>query len=324
MKAHICIYFHLPKSWLHLLSLPTCKSFTYVSLHPLKPQSLTCPAQLGDSSASSSETDLPYPQPLTRASFLTPNFSPTSFLSSLHNRHQTLEDLRTELRTRSQELKKELLDLVNENYQDFLLLGSSLQGGEEKVEEVRVGLLAFKRDVEGLRKNVEVRRKEVEGLLEEKRRVGEQVQLGRRLLEVKGKIMELEIRLTVPGGEGNQDKQQDDGETLSSSEDEDDEPSDDGNHVSQVPTSRLKMHAQRYIYIQKLVSRIGTQHPFLVKQQERIIHLRQTVLLDLSNALKNSAFTNDGDKGRLMRILAIYRDMGEAEEALKILREKKS
>ena len=54
---------------------------------------------------------------------------------------------------------------MNEKYQDFLSLGSSLRGGEDKIEEVRLGLLGFRRDVEGLRDMVEERRKEVEGLL---------------------------------------------------------------------------------------------------------------------------------------------------------------
>jgi hypothetical protein len=49
------------------------------------------------------------------------------------------------LRSRSQLLNKELLDLVNSNYQDFLNLGNSLHGGEEKVEEVRIGLLGFRK-----------------------------------------------------------------------------------------------------------------------------------------------------------------------------------
>ncbi|KAJ4338723.1 hypothetical protein N0V95_007994, partial [Ascochyta clinopodiicola] len=75
---------------------------------------------------------LPFARPLQRSDFLDPNFTPSAYLSTLSNRHQTLEDLRSELRTRSQLVSRELLDLVNANYADFLTLGNSLRGGEEK------------------------------------------------------------------------------------------------------------------------------------------------------------------------------------------------
>lgn len=272
-------------------------------------------SQFGDSDSSNSDTDtLPYPKPLSRAAFLTPTFSPTEFLSSLRNRHQTLEDLRSELRTRSQELNEELLNLVNENYQDFLALGSSLHGGEEKVEEIRLGLLGFKRDVEGLRDKVEGRRKEVAELVEERKRIRSEIQIGRLLLEVDERVQELERRLMVePDGAVREDEDAD----FSDS----DEGSEEGDGIS---TSRLKRHAEQYIYIQRLVKRIGPEHPFLVKEEERILRLRQTILLDLGNGLKQIAPTSDEDKGRIINILGVYREMGEFKEALKVLKERRT
>lgn len=209
---------------------------------------------------------------------------------------------------------------MNENYQDFLLLGSSLHGGEEKVEEVRVGLLGFRRDVEGLKEKVEGQKKEVEGLLEQRKRIRGDVQVGMALLEVDERVGELEQRLMVASSNGDVQKEED--ADYSDSEEDSEEESRDG-----VSTSRLKRHAQRYIYIRRLVDRIGLRigpsHPFLTKQEERILRLRQTVLLDLGNALKQMSSTSDEDKTRLMKILGIYRDMGEPEEALKIFKERK-
>lgn len=205
---------------------------------------------------------------------------------------------------------------MNENYSDFLSLGSSLQGGEEKVEEVRVGLLGFRRDVEGLKGKVEGRRREVEGLVEERKRIREEVQLGRGLLEVEEKVEELEARLMVASSREHTQKDEEDA-GISDSDEESEED------TNRVPTSRLKRHAQRFLYIQQLVERIGPEHPFLVKQEERILRLRQTVLLDLSNALKQMPSSSDEDKERLMRILGIYRDLGASGEALKVLRERK-
>src|SRR5580700_8340667 len=105
----------------------------------------------GSISSTDDEDNLPYPEALPRSDFLAPNFDALVYLSSLSHRHQTLEDLRSDLRERSQTLSKELLDLVNTNYEEFLSLGSDLKGGEEKVQDVRVGLLGFKRGVEDVR-----------------------------------------------------------------------------------------------------------------------------------------------------------------------------
>ena len=103
--------------------------------------------------SSDDDSDLPFPQPLSRTAFsihTAPDFSPTEFLASLRNRHQTLEDLRLELRNRSRDLERELVELVNRDYADFVGLGRSLGGGGGKVEDLRVGLMHFRREVEGL------------------------------------------------------------------------------------------------------------------------------------------------------------------------------
>ena len=277
--------------------------------------------QFGGSDSSGSDDDnLPYPKPLTRASFLTPDFDPTTFLSSLHNRHQTLEDLRTELRTRSQELNKELLDLVNENYREFLSLGSSLHGGEEKVEEVRLGLLGFKRDVEGLKGQIKERKDEVEGLVEERKWIREEMQVGRALLEVDQSLNELEESLVIVSNKPTQNGDHDEDEAeLSDSDDDSDEDGSGGMSIS-----RLRRHMQQYIYIKRMIARIGLEHPFLKTREERVLRLRQTILLDLSSALKQISGTTEKEKERLVKVLAIYGDMGEPEEALRVLRDRKS
>ena len=278
---------------------------------------LTDDLKFGDDD--SSDDNLPFPKPLSRASFLTPDFDPTTFLSTLHNRHQTLEDLRAELRTRSQDLNKELLDLVNENYQDFLSLGSSLKGGDEKVEEVRLGLLGFKREVEGLRGKVDGRRKEVAELVEERKRVRESVQLGRRLLEIERKIGDLEGRLMLASTSPRGTEVNEEGIVVSESDEEsDEEPESDG-----ISIVRLQRHMEQYMYIKGLVERTGPDHPFLVKQEERVLRLKQTVLLDLNSALKQAVAGGEAMRGDLLKLLGIYRQMGEASEAMQVLKESK-
>jgi len=277
--------------------------------------------QFDDSDDSGSSTDnLPFPKPLTRASFLTKEFNPTDFLSTLHNRHQTLEDLRTELRTRSQDLNKELLDLVNESYQDFLGLGSSLKGGDEKVEEVRFGLLSFRKEVEELRGKIEERKHEVEIMVGERKRIREEVQMGRQLLEVDQKIEDLEQRLMLVSSDLRKEGTDGDQEELSDSEGESEgEREGDG-----LAIPRLRRHMEQYMYVRKLIEKIGEDHPFLVKQEERVLRLKQTVSLDLNSALKQAVSGGEGSKDDSLKLLGIYKQMGQAREAVAILRETKS
>ncbi|MCJ1310696.1 hypothetical protein MMC25_004362 [Agyrium rufum] len=289
------------------------------------------------SSSSIDESTLPFPQPLPRSAFLAPEFSPEAFLATLHNRHQTLEDLRSDLRTRSQELNKELLDLVNDNYQEFLTLGSRLKGGDEKIEEVRLGVLGFRGDVEGLKDKVRERKDEVEGLVEERRRIGVQMRTGRRLLEVGERVEELERKLMVVGGgpitgkktnvgtsaaeEGMEDDQELDGDLdlSSSNEDDSEEEEDDDLEGNAIPIGRLTRRVEQYNDINRLIDKIGPEHPFLVSLEERIIRIRQTLLLDLRTALGAKGEWKKRDKERMLKVVKLYGDMGEADEALRVL-----
>ncbi|TVY76555.1 hypothetical protein Focb16_v006520 [Fusarium oxysporum f. sp. cubense] len=111
---------------------------------------VSAPFTLSGSDTSSVDEDapLPFPEALPRADFLAQDFQPAAYLSALPHRHQTLEDLRSDLRDRSAAISSELLELVNSNYTAFLSLGSELRGGDDKVEDVKVSLLGFRRAVE--------------------------------------------------------------------------------------------------------------------------------------------------------------------------------
>ncbi|KAF2801703.1 uncharacterized protein BDZ99DRAFT_512789 [Mytilinidion resinicola] len=275
----------------------------------------------GGSSASSGddsdEDNLPYPTPLQRSDFLAPAFSPSAYLSSLHNRHQTLEDLRSELRARSQLLNKELLDLVNSNYQDFLSLGGSLRGGDEKVEEVRVGLLGFRKEVEAVRKKVLEKEEEVADLVDDKVDIRKQIAVGRALLDVEARLSALEERLMVESaGKSGPGINGEDAVDIDS-EDTSDEEDEEGQSVS---IAKLQKHVHQYRLIQKISEKIGSEHPFIVGQEPRVVKVRNTLLLDLSNALKQAKAAGADGVDRVMRIMGVYRDMDEAAEAVTVLK----
>lgn len=106
-----------------------------------------------DSDSSDLTSSLPFPRPIPLSAFSSADeFSPADFLSSLvqsnTSRHQTLEDLRAELKGRSAEVERDLSELVNREYVDFVQLGAGLGGGENKVEELKVGVLRFRGEVE--------------------------------------------------------------------------------------------------------------------------------------------------------------------------------
>ncbi|KAI9829658.1 MAG: hypothetical protein M1819_006029 [Sarea resinae] len=280
-----------------------------------------------DSSSDQDEDNLPYPTPLARSAFLTPDFSPTAFLSTLHNRHQTLEDLRSELRSRSQLLSKELLDLVNTNYQDFLTLGGSLQGGEEKVEEVRVGLLGFRREVEGVRRKIEERGKLVSELLDERTAVRKQIAVGRTILEFESRLAELEERLMVQSNGAVKPIPDEDDESSFSESDEDESEEEyptNANGTSFTSTIKLARLVQQYLYVKHLSERVPPEHPFVIAQESRVQRVKNTLLLDLGTALKEAMGMTGSDGGRLMKVMGLYAQMDESGEAVQILKVTKS
>ncbi|KAH3667042.1 hypothetical protein WICMUC_005389 [Wickerhamomyces mucosus] len=102
----------------------------------------------------------PYPKKVTRASFLKDleiNASdPSSSIQSLKEQHfdvdkflnenyrfTLLEDLQTELNILLKELDKELFDLVNDDYFEFIKLGKALDGGEGLVDSLRVDVTKY-------------------------------------------------------------------------------------------------------------------------------------------------------------------------------------
>jgi hypothetical protein len=280
----------------------------------------------GDSasvSSSDDEDNLPYPQALPRTDFLVPNFDPSAYLSTLSDRHQTLEDLRSDLRERSQALSKELLDLVNTNYEQFLSLGSDLRGGEEKVEDVRVGLLGFKRGVEDVRTKIKERGIQVQGLLDEKTNIGKQISTGRKLLEIDARLEELEEKLMMASAGRN---------AIGSSEDAWSESDDDNDEEGLVEETgatgtslkKLRQLVQDYRHTDQVIASVGSHHPFIIAQEPRLMRIRNTLLLDLSTALKQARGAGGSSSSRLLGLMGIYREMGEATEAVKVLKTLKS
>jgi hypothetical protein len=261
---------------------------------------------------SDDEDNLPYPEELARNDFLAPDFDAQTYLSSLRNRHQTLEDLRSDLRQRSQLLNRELLDLVNGNYEEFLSLGGDLKGGEEKVEGVRVGLLGFQREIETIRKAVQDRAKETAELLSDKKELRKEIVLGRSLLEVHERLEELEEKLGIKIKEEDDDEDDDE-------DDEDDENEDTPEGLSyNSAVGRLRKQSEQYLIIVFQSSKIGSSHPFLVSLQPRVEEVRKTLILDLSASLRQARSSND--RNAVLGFSQVFGILEAQNDALKVLK----
>ncbi|PHH72133.1 hypothetical protein CDD80_4749 [Ophiocordyceps camponoti-rufipedis] len=284
------------------------------------------PASTSDSSDSSSsvadDTPLPFPAALPRSDFLVADFQPAAYLSALPHRHQTLEDLRADLRDRSSAISAELLELVNANYTSFLSLGSELQGGDDRVQGLRVALLGFRRAVDEIKANVARRRGETYALNAQLRLARLSIARGRAMLDLSDRIAALEESLAVAsdGQDGGDESADIDG----TDDDEADESDDDADqHLRGLlgsPPAKLLQSARECRRLQALATSLDPQHPFVVKMQSRLSKCRSTLLLDLSTALKEARGTGHKADGRVMQYLQIYRVLETPRDAVKVLR----
>ncbi|KAF3927207.1 hypothetical protein ABW20_dc0104939 [Dactylellina cionopaga] len=272
---------------------------------------------------------LPFPQPLPRSAFINPSFSASTYLSTLH-RHQTLEDLRSELRTRSQDLERELVELVNRDYADFVGLGGSLRGGEGKVNDLKLGVMGFAREIEGVKEKVAKVAGEMETEMTVKKEVSRKKALARNLLTLETRLSQLESLLLLKGQqEGGATGTDDDAmATLLHTLD-----LDDPSNSSLTSLPRLQKLVASFSYLKHILSKIPPSHPFVIAQGKRIKQARQTISGDLSRALKETrAELKDEDlieeerknlERRLVDILGLWGEVGNTDDAVKALKERR-
>lgn len=274
------------------------------------------PATSPSPSPSDSEDDnvpLPFPAALPRSDFLRPDFQPAEYLSALPHRHQTLEDLRSDLRERSAAISSELLELVNSNYTAFLSLGTELRGGDDKVEDVKVAMLGFRRAVEDVKGKVGGKREEATRLNDELGTVRSGIEEGRKMLEVSDRLSSLEERLALDSLPQRESE---------SSEDEEEDEDDKVEGLVASSPAKLSNSARQCRHITALIAAMDQDHPFVIKQDERLTRCRNTLLLDLGNALREAKAAGTKGTDRVMKYLEIYRIIDAQKEAVKALQKR--
>ncbi|ODV82151.1 uncharacterized protein CANTADRAFT_24791 [Suhomyces tanzawaensis NRRL Y-17324] len=91
----------------------------------------------------------PFPVSINRTDFKTFDQSNIDEFLYKYHRYTSIDVLIKELSALSKELNQSLLDLVNSDYDDFIRLGKSINGGVELIDSVSSDLKSFKLDLVG-------------------------------------------------------------------------------------------------------------------------------------------------------------------------------
>jgi conserved oligomeric Golgi complex subunit 2 len=91
-----------------------------------------------------------HPTWFTPDAFLSSDFSPSAYISSLRS-FVPLESLASELRSHLTSLNSDLIDLVNRDYADFVGLGTRLAGAGDAASRIRAPMAELRAKVAALR-----------------------------------------------------------------------------------------------------------------------------------------------------------------------------
>lgn len=167
--------------WFRVRCLPVLANAPNSSHRPLtdtatqtlnKRQKYTMDRYFTSESIDEDNLELPSAKQIERSSFSVPDFDVDEFLAGYHQ-YQTLEDIQDQLRTWTRSLEQELVDLINEDYGQFVGLGMSLAEGKPKAQDIKVEILGFQQEIKQVQKKLETSAKETDSLIQEKAQLRE-------------------------------------------------------------------------------------------------------------------------------------------------------
>ncbi|KAG6333678.1 hypothetical protein ID866_5408 [Astraeus odoratus] len=116
----------------------------------------------------------------------------------LSRAHTSLPDLRTELRDYLSSLKEELVQLINDDYEDFISLSTDLRGEGARLEKIKAPLNALRQQIIVTRKSLRDIQDAVQAKLNERAKLREEKALLHLLLKISESIARLESLLLIP------------------------------------------------------------------------------------------------------------------------------
>ncbi|KAI9016767.1 hypothetical protein DFJ74DRAFT_242318 [Hyaloraphidium curvatum] len=239
------------------------------------------------------------PDSLDRADFQTGSFTPESFLAE--RRVFALEKLKTDLKNHLAVMKNELVELINQDYSDFINLSTNLVGVDKMIADLNKPLDKMKADVLAVRSSMQGT---VDGLrtkLEKRTQLREKKSLLQLFLSIHESVGKVEALLGIESAAGSVD--------LSAS----DAPAAASDAPKKEPESELDLKLMERVAIefnqlQFLVNR-GKGLPFVQNLDGRIQRVQETLQTGMKKSLAASlaAFLRDrSDASGLTQCLRTY------------------
>lgn len=130
-----------------------------------------------------------------------PAFAPDAFIAECRRR-VPLEALLADLRAFAATLEHELVELINEDYADFVSLSSNLTGIDRHVADLRTALLSLRKDLTAVRAAVHGAISEVENKLDEKRHAARKQAALQLMVNTSKTLAKIERLLHLQGAGG--------------------------------------------------------------------------------------------------------------------------
>ncbi|KAF0399002.1 Conserved oligomeric Golgi complex component [Gigaspora margarita] len=244
-------------------------------------------------------TPLPFPPPLNREMFSTPDFNSDRFLAN--RRHLTLDELKKELNMHLKSLKSGLVEMINRDYASFVDLSTNLKGVDKVIEEVARPLGKMREEVQKINYLI--------GPPYEKRRYCNSMGVFptaslQLLINIHESVRKVENLLLISS------------ESASSLLSKDDS----GNSAKQIERVAIEYNQMQY-----LVSK-GKDLPFVANIDWRITRIKETLRTNLSSALRSALHSvknqsNDASsKETLTQILRTYALIDQTKSAESVIR----
>ncbi|CAK7894903.1 hypothetical protein CAAN1_05S00518 [[Candida] anglica] len=240
--------------------------------------------------------DFPYPTTITRDDFQTTNFGPDKFLFENH-RFTAVDVLIKDLQNLLNDLKQELLNIVNNDYNDFIKLGKSIDGGMDLINSILGELKDFSRSCGSAKLHLETSTNNVDHALNTKA----------KLIQVKNTI---KLCVLITSQLDNFEKLLNSDENLyhetgrSASE-----------HVKYLTTSYLSINR---LYQVLTKSEVNSQ--YVTGLKVRVVNLGseyRNYLNELVNSYKEDKLRN---KDVLLELMRIYKVIGHEGDFLKLIK----
>ncbi|KAF9173929.1 Conserved oligomeric Golgi complex subunit 2 [Mortierella sp. AD011] len=251
-----------------------------------------------------SENDFPLSIGIDRAALIAVNFDTDEFLSA--RRHLPLEELKSQLIAHMKELKTELIELINNDYADFINLSTNLNGVDRMMDDLQKPLDRMKGDAITVRSNLESVIESLEQKLQRRAEIREKKASLQLLLNISESVAKVEGLLRISSTSKASAGLRGSSESIS-------------------VAKRLERVAIEYNQMQYLVSK-GAGLPFVTNIDWRLVRIKETMGENLSTVLRTcilppqqSEESTSSMSDSLSQCLRTYALIDQTAEAEKII-----